>query len=196
MIGAGLHPVPKGHIAMVVTYLEMTARPAPRPAPLPDGVRLGPWPDPGLEDYRDLMRRIGTDWLWHGRLGLSDGELSRRIHGAGVDMACLWEDETPLAIAELRFRRDECEMTFFGVAKPLIGTTAARHLMSDAIDRAWSRPIRRFHLHTCTLDSPKALDFYRRSGFREYDRAVEISRDPRLNGVLPPDAAPNIAILE
>ena len=195
-LSAGVHRVPRGHIAMVVTYLEMTARPAPRTAPVPEGHRLAPWPDPPLEDYRAIMRRIGKDWLWQGRLSLSDGELKRRIHGEDVDIMCLWDAETPVGIAELKFKGSACNLVFFGVAASLIGTTGARALMADAIDRAWVRDITRFDLNTCTLDHPKALDFYRRSGFVEYDRAVEITRDPRLNGVLPRAAAPNIAVLE
>lgn len=195
-LAAGVHKVPRGHIAMVVTYLEMTARPTPRTAPVPEGYRLAPWPDPPLDEYRAIMRRIGAEWLWQGRLSLSDGELKRRIHGPDVDIMCLWDGETPMGLAELKFKGDACNLAFFGVAEPLIGTTGARALMADAIDRAWARDITRFDLNTCTLDHPKALGFYRRSGFVEYDRAVEITRDPRLNGILPRDAAPNIAVLE
>ena len=196
MIARGRHKVPRGNIAMVITFLEMTRKPPQRTADIPQGLTLAPWPDPPLEDYRRIMRRIGQDWLWYGRLSLSDNELRRRIHAVGVEMYCLWKADAPLALVELKFSADECELSFFGVDASLIGTTAARHLMSFAIDEAWSKPIKRFHLNTCTLDSPKALDFYRRSGFVEYDRAVEVVTDPRLNGVLPRDAAPNIAILE
>ncbi len=181
---------------MVVTYLEMTAKPLPRTAPVPDGMRLAPWHEPAREDYRDLMHRIGADYLWYGRLSLSDGELDRRIGAAGVEMTCLWDGDTPVGLAELKFDGDDAEVSFFGVAPTLVGTTGARALMSDAIERAWARPIKRMHLNTCTLDHPKALDFYRRSGFVEYDRAVQVARDPRLNGVLPTGAAPNIAVLE
>jgi ribosomal protein S18 acetylase RimI-like enzyme len=35
-------------------------------------------------------------------------------------------------------------------------------------------------VHTCTLDHPAAVGFYRRSGFRPYRRSVEIADDPRL----------------
>lgn len=181
---------------MVITYLEMTARPALRTAPAPDGCRLAPWPKPPLEDYREIMRRVGTDWLWHGRLSLSDGELKRQTHSEAVDIECIWQGDTPVAISELKFKTSEAELVFFGVAPSLIGTTAARFLMAATLERAWQRPINWLYLDTCTLDSPKALDFYRRSGFVEYDRAIRVSPDPRLNGILPHDAASNIAVLE
>lgn len=67
--------------------------------------------------------------------------------------------------------------------------------MNRAIDLAWSRPIERFWVHTCTLDHPRAVDFYVRSGFRPYERKIEILDDPRVIGLLPRSAAPDIPIL-
>lgn len=197
MITPGLHPVPAGHLAMVVTWLGMTERPAPRPAPPLEGAEVVLWADPGPEDYRNLMRLIGKDWLWASRLRLTDAALKEVIRHPDVEVWRLMRGEVPLGIAELDFRKaPDCELAFFGVAPEVIGTTAARHLMTAAIGRAWDRPIGRLFLHTCTLDSPKALGFYRRSGFRDYARAIEVSPDPRLDGTLPRDAAPQVALIE
>ena len=55
------------------------------------------------------------------------------------------------------------------------------------MDRLW--------LHTCTLDHPAALRFYRRAGLRPYLRAIEVADDPRLTGRMPRDAAPDLPIL-
>ena len=57
------------------------------------------------------------------------------------------------------------------------------------------RPIRRFWAHTCTLDHPSALSFYKRSGFRPFRRQVEIAEDPRLSGLAPMDAAAHVPLL-
>ena len=68
--------------------------------------------------------------------------------------------------------------------------------MHRAIALAWDDPrTTRFWLHTCNLDSPQALPFYIRSGFRPYRYAVEIQEDPRLAGLLPRDAAPHIPLI-
>jgi hypothetical protein len=68
--------------------------------------------------------------------------------------------------------------------------------MNHAIARAWARPgLRRFWLHTCTLDHPRALAFYIRSGFVPFRYQVEIMPDPRLDGTLPADAAPGVPII-
>ena len=100
-------------------------------------------------------------------------------------------------LLELDFRiPNECEISFFGVTAPFIGTGAARWLMNEALARAWSRPVRRVWIHTCTLDHPAALAFYQRTGFRPFARQIEIVDDPRLTGVLPRTAAPQVPIIE
>ena len=78
-----------------------------------------------------------------------------------------------------------------GGARP--ANAAVRCVNSVAL--AWSRPIRRLWVHTCTLDAPEALPFYLRSGFAPYARKVEVYDDPRLAGVLPPAAAPQVPII-
>ena len=52
--------------------------------------------------------------------------------------------------------------------------------MDNAIAQAFRAPIERLWLHTCNLDSPQALGFYRRSGFVPYRFALDLIPDPRL----------------
>ena len=47
------------------------------------------------------------------------------------------------------------------------------------VDIAWSRQPDRFWVHTCSLDHPKALPTYERTGFVIYDRVTRRIRDPR-----------------
>ena len=99
-------------------------------------------------------------------------------------------------LLELDFRTGgACELAFFGLAPEAIGQGAGRWLMNRALELAWRDGVGRVHLHTCTLDSPQAMDFYRRSGFAAVRREVEVLRDPRLSGHLPEDAAPGVPIL-
>ena len=74
------------------------------------------------------------------------------------------------------------------------GRGLGRALMTRAIEEAWARPIARFWVHTCTLDSPAALGFYRRSGFTPVFQQIEIAPDPRLTGILPRNAASHIPV--
>lgn len=64
--------------------------------------------------------------------------------------------------------------------------------MAHALNRAWIWGIDRVWVHTCSLDHPSALNFYRASGFTAIRRSVETFADPRDSGILPPDAAPQI----
>ena len=67
--------------------------------------------------------------------------------------------------------------------------------MEHALDKAFAHPIKRFFVHTCTLDSPQAVGFYIRSGFTPYARAIEVMDDPRMNGPLAKTAAPQIPMI-
>jgi GNAT superfamily N-acetyltransferase len=193
---AGLTDVPAGKLAEVVTSLEMLARPTPRPDPTPAPWRLHHHERIALAAFRDLFRRIGADWLWASRLALGDAALAAIVHHPDVEVRSLRLGDVEEGLLELDFREPAtCELSFFGVAPALVGSGAGRWLMNRALDIAWSRPIRRFWVHTCTHDHPAALPFYLRSGFRAFRRQVEISDDPRLTGLLPRTAAPQVPLI-
>lgn len=196
MLEYGFHDVPPGSLPVIVTYLEMRAPAAQRPVPLPDGLTFQKI-DPDLNRYRALFRRVGgQEWLWSSRLEKSDADLRAILRDPEVDIFTLSRNEQDEALLELDFRQDgACELAFFGVAPALIGTGAGRYLMNRAIDLAWARPITRFHVHTCTIDSPQALAFYQRSGFEPYKRQVEICKDPRIEGLLPDTAGGHVPLL-
>ena len=195
MLNVGHHAVAAGMIATVVTSLEMRERPALRPDSADPSWRLDRLvADPAA--YRRLYRAVGEDWLWFSRLQLTDTEIAAIIGSPDVEIHVLRDGADGVALLELDFREpDTCELAFFGLSRTLIGGRVGRWLMNRAIERAWSRPIRRFWVHTCTLDHPSALDFYRRSGFRPFRREVEIARDPRLTGLIPREAAAHIPVL-
>ena len=192
----GYSDVPAGKIAAVVTHLEMTARPALRPDP-PAAWSLRRVETPGLDWFRDLYRRVGEEWLWFSRLQMTDEELAAIIQSPLVEVYALVQDGRDEGLLELDFREPgQCELAFFGVTSKLIGSGAGRWLMNRALERAWSRPVSRVWVHTCTLDHPGAVAFYQRSGFRPFRRQVEIADDPRLDGTLSRSAARHVPIIE
>ena len=191
----GLADVPPGKLAAVVTHLQMVQRPAPRPVP-PVAADLVAHDRPDPAWYRALFTRVGRDWLWFSRLGLDDAALGAILHDPGVQVFSLRQGGQDLGLLELDFRVvGACELAYFGLAAQLQGQGAGRWLMERALDLTWAAPITRFHVHTCSLDSPAALAFYIRSGFTPYARQVEVADDPRLTGALPRDAAPQVPIL-
>lgn len=194
MLSAGFHQVPKGHVTTVVTHLEMHA-PQARPTPEIEGVSFKKHDAVAPSDYRKLFRRIGENYLWFSRLHLSDEELLEIFGNPDYDLYTLHRAGEDLGLLELDFRvSGSCELAFFGLDDALIGTGAGRYLMTQAITLAFQRDITRFHVHTCTLDSPQALAFYMRSGFTPYKQEIEIAEDPRLSGDLPMTAAPQIPV--
>jgi GNAT superfamily N-acetyltransferase len=192
----GYSDVPAGKIAAVVTHLEMTERPSLRPDP-PGTWKLRRVETPGLDWYRDLHRRVGEEWLWFSRLQMADAELAEIIHSPMVEVHALVQDGRDEGLLELDFREaGQCELVYFGVTAKLIGGGAARWLMNRALERAWSQPVTRFWVHTCTFDHPAAVAFYQRSGFRAFRRQIEIADDPRLGGFAPREAAKHVPVIE
>jgi GNAT superfamily N-acetyltransferase len=189
--------VPSGKIAAVVTSLEMLQRPAPRPEASNSALVLQHVVRPELTWFRNLFRHVGENWIWSSRLAMPEAQLATIIHDPRVEIHVLKSAGSEAGLLELDFRvAGECELGFFGLTPTFVGRGAGRWLMNRAIERAWSRPIRRFWVHTCTFDHQGALAFYVRSGFRPFRRQIEFTDDPRLSGLLPRTAAPHVPIIE
>lgn len=192
----GYHDLAPGKLANVAIYLEMTHEPERQPWPDPAPWHLERFQAEGVARYRDLFHRVGDAYLWSSRMVASDAEIAAILADARVEAFALRSDGHDGGLLELDFREaGACELRYFGLTAPLIGSGAARWLIAQAIVRAWSQPIARFWLHTCTLDHPRALAFYQRAGFRPYKRAIEIYDDPRATGIVPAGAAPGVPLL-
>lgn len=193
----GYHDVVPGMLATIVTHLQMHAPPARRADP-PGSAQfsLAPLQPRTIGTYRELFRAVGADWLWTSRLVMADEPLQAILDSADITLLELQSPSGGRGILELDFRvAGECELSFLGVTRDLVGTGAGRFLMNRAIALAFAKPVKRFWLHSCTLDHPGAVAFYERSGFHAYARQVEILPDPRLSGHLPRDAAPHIPVI-
>jgi GNAT superfamily N-acetyltransferase len=191
-----LNPMPAGQLATIVTSLEMLERPPLRPMPS-SPLRLVRWAAPELARYRALFRRVGEPWLWFSRLAMSDDDVHMIISVARVQVFAV-EDRSgiELGMLELDFReRGMCELAYFGLVPELAGQGYGRWLMAQALAFAWTKDVKRVWVHTCTLDHPSALGFYRAQGFTAVKRAIETFTDPRALGLLPQDAAPQIPYL-
>jgi GNAT superfamily N-acetyltransferase len=191
LIPDGYHALAPGKLASVVTYVQMTARPA--------------WIDDGhpgaltamdvtnLDVYRAYFRRIGENWLWFSRLRATDADLRDRLSRPCYEV---YQFEANRGLVELeRTSPSEVEISLFGLAPGETGKGLGRAMVVHTLRRAWRPETHRVWLHTCTLDDPRALGFYRKMGFRPYARGIEIATDPRLEGYLPETAAPHIPII-
>jgi GNAT superfamily N-acetyltransferase len=188
-----LTKVASAELATIVTTLEMRAR--PRLAALPESpLRLVQWSRPTPASYRALFRRVGAPWLWFSRLILDDAALGTIIGDSRVEVyAAIDRAGIEVGMLELDFRHPrEAEISYFGLIPELAGQKLGRWLMAEALMRVWRPGVDRVWLHTCTLDHPSALGFYRASGFIPIARTIETFADPRVVGLLPADTAPQI----
>jgi GNAT superfamily N-acetyltransferase len=191
----GYTDLPPGKIAAIVTYLEMRSPPPASPASNPDGFSLQHLNE-DRDRYRTLYRRIGESWLWFSRVVMPDEELAGILNDSKVEAYVLSDGKDDIGLLELDFRsQGEAELAFLGLVPGVIGKGAGRFLMNEAIRRAFAQPISRFFVHTCSLDHPGALSFYLRSGFTPYRRAIEVADDPRIQGFLPRECAPQVPVL-
>ena len=194
-LAVGYHALPPGHLANVVTCLEMTEKPHLRAVPA-GGFSLQ---DMGGDTarFKRLFEAVGRDIMWFSRLIMAEDKLAAIIGDAAVECYAMMDGADDIGLLELDFREaGQCELSFFGLVPGAIGKGAGRWLMNEALTRAWAKPISRLWVHTCSFDHPAALGFYQRSGFRPYQVMVEVHPDPRLTGHMPKDASPAAPLIE
>lgn len=193
----GYYTLPRGKLANVVTCLEMLAKPDVAPVAFPNGLKLEPADRADLARHRALFSAVGRDIMWFSRLIMPDEKLSATLNDPAYVPFVLTQEGRDIGILELDFRdAGQCELAFFGLVPDAVGTGAGRALMSQAIAMAWARPISRFWVHTCTFDHPRALGFYRASGFTPYAMMVELHDDPRLTGHMDKTASAKVPLFE
>ena len=186
--------VPKGHVATIITHLEMLEKPI-LPA-MDSGLSLARWEKPPVAEYLALFRSVGEPWLWTSRLLMGEDEVRAIIHGSGIDLYVVRDGDAVVGFIELDFRHTgQCEIAFFGLIAAMNGKGHGRWMMNQALDKAWRGDVQRVWLHTCTQDSPRALPFYQQCGFRIFKQEMDMMPDPRLSGQLPETAAPHVPIL-
>lgn len=192
----GYTDLPPGHIANVVTYFEMREARDAVHFDLPSGVAIRRVVDIDVATYRALYRRIGQPWLWFSRLVMPDAVLARRLADPDTEVHFLEHGKEPVGLCEIRRKGGDIEVAMFGIVAEESGTGAAKGFLSAIVARCWAAGAERVWLHTCTFDHPAAVHFYRRLGFRPFKFAIEISRDPRLDGFLPEEAGSHVALIK
>jgi GNAT superfamily N-acetyltransferase len=182
-------------LRQTVTYLEMTVPPARSAAAnaVPPGARLECPARLSLAEYRRLQRAVGEPWLWWERLALDDEALAAIIHDPLVEIRRLWTGHALAGFSEIDRREPAtAEIAFLGLVPAAIGRGLGRVLLAATLSAAWGRETRRVWLHTCDHDHPSALAFYQAAGFRIVRVETADIPDPRLGGLLPLSAAPQV----
>lgn len=150
-------------------YLEMTAPDQLRGRPRPEGLEIA---EAELKEFRFnryLYQLVGEPWQWTDRLQLPDEEWRRYAERDGLRTWVAYHRGSIAGYYELERQDDDSvQIAYFGLAPKFVGMGFGGHLLTHALESAWSWNTHRVWVHTCTLDHPSALHNYRARGMRIY----------------------------
>lgn len=164
------------------TYLEMRSFAELRPSNLADvRCRFERLVNCPPSFYRFLYREVGKNYHWRDRLSWSDDQIKVHVVRQDIAVWVMYRQGTPAGWFELQQHRDRStEVVYFGLLPEYMGKGLGKHMLSAAVEEAWATGAERVWLHTCSLDSPRALPNYLKRGFRPY-------KEERYNVALPTD---------
>jgi GNAT superfamily N-acetyltransferase len=170
-------PRADGRLHVTITHLELARADWTRRGRDPTiTVALERVAAPTVGLYRELYDRIGRPWLWYERRLLSDADLGALLAASRHELQIARHEGDVVGYFEL----SGDELAFFGLTLAYIGHRIGPWLLDRAIERAFQRGSARLRLNTNTLDHPRALDTYRKAGFREVRRESKELQDPRV----------------
>ena len=169
-------------------YLELSAPGALRPARAAAVAarieRLAPCPG---DVYRALYRDVGEQWHWRDRLAWSDERLAAHLARETVAVFVMRVGRDVAGYFELEKHDDgSVEIAYFGLRPEFFGLGLGGELLTRAAEEAWRMGARRVWLHTCSLDSPRALPNYVARGFRQFKEewyTADVPAPPPAGGV-------------
>jgi GNAT superfamily N-acetyltransferase len=167
-----MSPPSAKRVDMTVTFLEMRKKPAVLPPPQPKGkIAMLRAETPPVHFYRYLYEAVGGPYLWVDRKKIDDAALATIIHNPQVELYVLYSSGNRAGMAELDFRKEgRCQICYFGLMPEFIGKHLGFFFLYHTVSNAWSKPIDRLLVNTCSLDHPRALPLYQRMGFTPYSR--------------------------
>jgi len=164
-------------ISAVRTHLEMRSLAALRPVQKPALELSLEQEQVTPSEYRTLYSAVGHDWHWHDRLVVPDEELAAYLASAEVQVWVLRVSGHAAGYFELLRHPDaRVEIVYFGLVSESFGKGLGGWMLTRAIEQAFAMRASHVTLHTCTLDSPRALPNYLARGFviaREEEYQVE-----------------------
>ena len=152
------------------TYLEMRDASRLRPARINDAtIRIlrAEQCYPAL--YRFLYGEVGKRYNWTDRLAWTDDDIRAHLAQPSVSIWLMLVRGTPAGYFELKADDDGgMEIAYFGLFDEFIGRRLGAHLLTEAVDIAWSFAPSRVWLHTCSFDHPAAIPNYTSRGFTPF----------------------------
>jgi ribosomal protein S18 acetylase RimI-like enzyme len=192
----GFYALPAGKLATLVTHLEMRTAPE-APGPAPAEATLVRFRKDETQRYRTLFRQVGEPWLWTSRLLMSEAELAAILAATSTAAFRVVVEGAEAGLLEVALddAPRSAELAFLGLKPGFTGKGLGSWLVRKAAALAFDAGAARLTVHTCHLDDPRALGFYRHMGFRAVRLEVEVLDDPRATGLYPKEAARHIPFI-
>ena len=170
-------PRPDGRVPVTITHLELVPEHWTRRGRPPDiDVDIVREPAPTAALYLDLYDRVGRAWLWYERRQLGAEKLTALLNRPGHEVHVARHGGALVGYFELYGD----EIVFFGLAPDYIGRRIGPWMLDRAIERGLARGSAKLVLNTNTLDHPRALETYRKAGFRIVRRVEKELQDARV----------------
>jgi len=170
-------PRADGWLPVTITHLELEPAAWTRRGQKPAlEIRIEHVAAPTVAAYRALYDEVGRPWLWYERRLWSDDALQALLVRPGHELHIAHHGPARIGFFEL----GDDEIVFFGLTLDYIGQRIGPWLLDRAIERALACGAARVRLNTNTVDHPRALDTYRKAGFRSTGSERVELRDPRI----------------
>ena len=178
--------LPTETVVVTRTYLSMD-QPSHlrRGAPPAIAAQLTEIADCSVAEWRALYAQVGRRWNWHDRDSWPDARLEQRLNSSTVRIFRVTDVEASATVGFLELERHDdgsVEIAYMGLHEGVFGRGLGRWLLADATATAFAWNATHVWLHTCTLDSDRALPNYLARGFvptRVEHYETSITRDDR-----------------
>ena len=174
-------------VEYTVTFLEMTERPDfPWPhLPMNQSASLLRAENPPVWYFLMLYDAVGRDYAWEDIHKREHAEIEGWLADAKMMLFTLVGQGWPQGFFLLDARTPETvDIAYFGLVPEAVGKGLGTWLLQTAILTAWDIDgTQKLTVNTCTLDHPRALQTYQKSGFvpvRREEHARTLTRHRNL----------------
>jgi GNAT superfamily N-acetyltransferase len=128
---------------------------------------------------RFLYTAVGRAWRWSDRLNWPYSKWLAHLERPEVELWIAYMGGVIAGYVELERQPEESvEIAYFGLLRQFMGMGIGGLLLSDAVAQAFGGGAQRVWLHTCSLDSPQAMENYRARGFVLFNEETELQDVP------------------
>ncbi len=128
---------------------------------------------------RFLYTVVGGAWHWTDRLSWPYAKWLAHLERPEVEVWIAYLRGVIAGYVELEHQPERSvEIACFGLLRQFTGMGIGGLLLSDTVERTFGSGAKRVWLHTCSLDSPRAMENYRARGFKLFDEETALKDVP------------------